>query len=111
MLIFAIVYLMQLMVGSPKLWNLEQGTMQDPMDPELTVSINGRTKNRGTVASCLQSLSFSLVVNALLDKRGRVQYAFCEAQVHQPPAMLSHRFLAPTGTGRSTPPPPQSSLA
>ena len=64
-----ICYLFYLMVGKGDLWSLEEGTMQDYTNPSMATTLtNARTKDRGTVASCLTSLSFSLMVNALLDK-------------------------------------------
>ena len=64
-----ICYLFYLMVGKGDLWSLEAGTMQDYTNPSMATALtNARTKDRGTVASCLTSLSFSLMVNALLDK-------------------------------------------
>ena len=60
------------MVGDAALWELERGTVQDTSSSALTSTINSRTKDRGTVASCLQSFAFSLTVNAHLDKFGRI---------------------------------------
>ena len=72
-IVFAIYYLFNLMAGQQHLWNLRDGTMQDYRDPATaTLLTNSRTKDRGTVASCLTSLSFSLMVNALLDKYGHI---------------------------------------
>jgi len=63
---------LQLMVGDAALWELERGTVQDTSSSALTSTINSRTKDRGTVASCLQSFAFSLTVNAHLDKFGKI---------------------------------------
>ena len=60
------------MVGDAALWELERGTVQDTSSSALTSTINSRTKDRGTVASCLQSFAFSLTVNAHLDKFGKI---------------------------------------
>ena len=68
---FAMWYLLRLMMGTPELWTLTS-TVQDAADGLMGSLINARTKDRGTVASCLQSFSFSLTVNAFLDKFGRI---------------------------------------
>ena len=68
---FAMFYLLRLMVGTPELWTLAS-TVQDASASAARMLINARTKDRGTVASCLQSFSFSLTVNAFLDKFGRI---------------------------------------
>ena len=52
-------------------WTLED-TIQDATRVNNRALIDERTKTRGTVASCLQAFSFSLTVNAMLDKFGRV---------------------------------------
>jgi len=72
-IVFAIFYVMRLMVGKAELWKLKEGTEQDKTNiGKMQDLISDRTQDRGTVASCLQSLSFSLMVNALLDKYGRI---------------------------------------
>ena len=50
-------------MGTPELWTLAS-TVQDASESAARMLINARTKDRGTVASCLQSFSFSLTVNA-----------------------------------------------
>ena len=69
--VFAMFYLLRLMVGTPELWALAS-TVQDASASAASLLISARTKERGTVASCLQSFSFSLTVNAFLDKFGRI---------------------------------------
>ena len=64
-------YVARLMVGRPELWTLA-ATVQDPDDPHRVSEISARTKARGTVASGLTALSFSMAVNALLDKIGQI---------------------------------------
>ena len=50
------------------MWRAQvEGTVQDKADPNYMVKLNTRTKNRGTVASLLSGLTFSLVVNGTLD--------------------------------------------
>jgi len=72
-LIAAIVFLSGYMsrTGPPDIWTLN-ATLQDTSDPLMRRHIDTRTRVRSTVASCLQSFSFSLTVNACLDKFGKV---------------------------------------
>ena len=51
------------MVGKPQHWTLLEGTVHDLSDPTSLRRLNLRTKDRGTVASILQSLTFALGVN------------------------------------------------
>ena len=67
-----IVFLLYYMVGKTELWSLEEGTIQDSSDPEFSLKLNRRTKERGTVASILSALFFSLTVNASIDAIGRI---------------------------------------
>ena len=67
-----IVFLLYYMVGKTGLWDLEEGTIQDASDPEFSLKLNRRTKERGTVASILSALFFSLTVNASIDAIGRI---------------------------------------
>jgi hypothetical protein len=70
--IMGISFLMYYMVGKTSLWNLVEGTVQDTSDPEFSTKLNRRTKERGTVASILSALTFSLTVNASIDAIGRI---------------------------------------
>eukprot|EP00940_MAST-03C_sp_MAST-3C-sp2_P001604 g1604.t1 len=65
-------FLLMYMVGTPDLWDLTEGTVQDMSDPTYSEKLNKRTKDRGTVASILASLTFSLTVNASIDAVGRI---------------------------------------
>jgi len=64
--------LMYYMVGKPDLWDMQLGTIQDTWDPMYSVKLNERTKERGTVASILSALTFSLTINATLDAIGKI---------------------------------------
>lgn len=55
LLVAGLYYMSSLMAGKPALWTLREGTVQDASDAALTALINSRTKDRGTVASCLQA--------------------------------------------------------
>ena len=63
-------YLLTMMTGNPALWTLE-ATMQDP-HPGHAAEIVRRGRLRGRVASLLNSMTFSLFVNASLDKFGLI---------------------------------------
>jgi len=58
------------MVGSPQYWTLE-ATHQDP-SPGFGHVLQVRTSSRGRVASLLNAMTFSLFVNASLDKFGLI---------------------------------------
>merc|ERR1712185_557157 len=47
-------------------------TMQNVRARDYTKNVNTRTKERGRVASIIQSLTFSALVNASLDKLGKI---------------------------------------
>jgi len=53
------------------LWSLAD-TLQDPSVPTLSADIRARNKSRGTAASLLSAVSFSLGVNGALDKFGKI---------------------------------------
>ena len=67
---FVLAYLLALMTDM-SLWTME-ATLQDLTNPKYTIDVNKRTKDRGTVASILQSFTFSAVVNSSLDKVGKI---------------------------------------
>ena len=87
-IVMGLFMLLRLMVRE-QLWNLVEGTEQDHRDAaRATLLTNVRTKDRGTVASILTSLSFSLMVNALLDK--------CSASSTPHPCCTPHPCRAPS---------------
>lgn len=65
-------FLLYYMIGKEELWSLDEGTVQNHEDPEFSIKLNRRTKERGTVASILASLTFSLSVNAAIDAVGLI---------------------------------------
>ena len=64
-------YLLYIMVGRASLWDLA-ATVQDAADPFNADKMKLRTKRRGQAASFLSAASFSLVINASLDKFGLI---------------------------------------
>jgi len=70
-MVAVIVYLLYLTLARDDLWDME-ATLQDTNDPDYTNELNSRTKDRGTVASLFSALTFSLMINATLDKFGRI---------------------------------------
>ena len=69
--IFVIAYLLMYTVGNPDVWTMAE-TMQNVRARDYTKNVNTRTKERGRVASIIQSLTFSALVNASLDKLGKI---------------------------------------
>lgn len=71
MLILLVCMLLYFMIAKSDLWSME-GTSGDPTAPGYTAELNARTKDRGTVASMLSAITFSLTINACLDKYGLI---------------------------------------
>ena len=72
--VFLIIYFLNYTVGQPDNWTMA-ATIQDLESPDYTAVVNKRTKDRGRVASIMQSLTFSAIVNATLDKIGKIDPA------------------------------------
>ena len=68
---FFLVYLLYRMYGDPSIWTLEM-TVQDTNNPRYSEIVTARGQKRGRVASLLNSMTFSLLVNASLDKFGLI---------------------------------------
>ena len=69
--VFVVIYLLMYTVGNPDVWTMTE-TMQNVRARDYTKNVNTRTKERGRVASIIQSLTFSALVNASLDKLGKI---------------------------------------
>ena len=70
-IIFFFFYLFYRMYGQPDQWTIE-GTIQDVTVPGYSELVKNRGQQRGRVASLLNSMTFSLLVNASLDKFGLI---------------------------------------
>ena len=79
----------------PEIWTLA-ATLQDASDPFARYNIDARTHVRSTVASCLQAFSFSLTVNACLDKFGKVDPSSSTVRLRGPQPDVPSRDAALT---------------
>ena len=71
-IVFLITYLIARMTpGDPNHWVLE-ATIQDTSAPDYASAVALRGRSRGRVASLLNAMTFSLVINASLDKFGLI---------------------------------------
>jgi len=68
--LFAFCYLGYQM-SKDDLWGMAD-TVQDRSDPEWSTKMTMRNKSRGTAASLLSAISFSLTINGMLDKFGLI---------------------------------------